>query len=270
MSIGILIIIHFSIDMQTERIKKMTKLAKRYHAGQYRNNGKVPQWHHCVSVAEILEFALNASQEITEIDKETLLLAALGHDLYEDTDIELSIIRDQFGEQVDLYISLLTNKLGNEHWKEYIPALASLPEEAALIKLADLNDNVMSCAYGAHDLGVAWLRDFFIPLSIETERILKEVNFTHYPKTAADLFSRLRFAQERLMQNVDKFDTKDKEPFDITILRTMYDLTDIYGKPWEDAQIAPGLKEQYERHKEIKTLKEFARFLVEIDAYSVN
>ena len=139
----------------------MLALVKQYHAGQSRNGGRVPYWVHVQSVAEILHYALARAGDLASDPalERDLFLAAQGHDLYEDTEASPEQIQSLFGARVDQFIRLMSNPHGDHDRAAYLRQVRLAPEEVRLIKLADLTDNTLSCAYGIHDLGVTWVRE---------------------------------------------------------------------------------------------------------------
>jgi len=185
----------------------MVRTIRRAHAGQWRNRGRIPYWHHCVSVEEILQGALELGREIRTSGAvwQDLRLAALGHDLYEDTAVRPADIRKRFGPRVDAWIRGMTNEGGDRDRAAYVRRMRSAPEEVVLIKLADLTENSLSVAYGINDLGMRWIRRFFLPIVREMVPIVTARRFRHYPRTARVLKDRLAFAGKRLAENIAKF-----------------------------------------------------------------
>lgn len=192
----------------------MTDIIKSAHAGQFRNNGRVPYWYHCQNVAQIVEGAIITSNELSKDVPLTvdMYLAAQGHDLYEDTAIQPQQVREQFGERVDQFISYLTNENGDQDRSAYVEKIRNAPEEVRLIKLGDSIDNTLGVAYGIHDLGVTWTEGFFLPIISEIRDTLRQTSFTKYSNTATILMGQLEFAYQRLLQNLQKFkDEKSME-----------------------------------------------------------
>ena len=142
----------------TALIQEMRRVIRRGHADQFRNRGKVPYWQHCESVAEILEWGLQAHpEELPDPDTRTsMVLAALGHDLYEDTSVGPDEIRATFGDRVSRLISELSNEVSDADRGDYIAKLSTISEEARLIKLSDSIENATSGAYAIHDMGAEW------------------------------------------------------------------------------------------------------------------
>lgn len=111
--------------------------------GQKRKYTGEDYWHHPVEVLDIL------LEHIPEVSKE-IQIAALLHDVVEDTKVTLDQVRESFGETVAVYVEQLTDvskpEDGNRATRKAIDlahtALAS--PEAKTIKLADLISNSRS------------------------------------------------------------------------------------------------------------------------------
>ncbi|MBI2600962.1 HD domain-containing protein [Candidatus Daviesbacteria bacterium] len=191
-----------------EKSQQMLELIKHYHEGQFRSNGKVPYWHHSQSVAEIMLDAIKQSGEFEgeEGKVEQLFLAAQGHDLYEDTDIDPDEIKEKFGVEIHDLIQGLTNEHGDHDRAGYIEKLINASEEVRLIKFADMVDNTVGCAYNIFDLGVEWVKGFFLPIISEQREKLADLTFTKYPRTATLLKSQFDFSYQRLQQNLAKYE----------------------------------------------------------------
>ena len=67
-----------------------------------------------------------------------MTLAALGHDLYEDSKISPAYVEATYGKEVDQLIEGVTERVSVA---EFVARVASGPEEARLIKLGDGIDN---------------------------------------------------------------------------------------------------------------------------------
>lgn len=111
--------------------------------GQKRKYTGEDYWHHPVEVMVILS-------EVVPGASEAMRVAALLHDVVEDTDVTLETVRDLFGETVAAYVEQLTDvskpEDGNRAVRKALDlahtALAS--PEAKSIKLADLISNSRS------------------------------------------------------------------------------------------------------------------------------
>jgi hypothetical protein len=119
---------HFIADRDT-----FMALVRKWHEGHERPD----QVEHCENVANLLDQALNLDQPAVAARRD-IILAALGHDLYEDSKIpQAEILR--FGKEVDQLIRALTEE--KDGVGPYVERVASGPEEARLIKLCDGADN---------------------------------------------------------------------------------------------------------------------------------
>lgn len=162
----------------------MLKLIKSAHSGQSRNAGKVPYWQHCVNVAEILKSTLELEGEKPEEGLFTdMVLAALGHDLLEDTDVTEGELRKQFGNRPAYIIVDLTNYQEDHNTKEYLDKITAASDEAKLIKYCDLLDNTLSVAYGLQDLGAEWATSFYLPIALSTAKVLGRSDLRAYPNS---------------------------------------------------------------------------------------
>jgi myo-inositol-1(or 4)-monophosphatase len=84
----------------TNLIQKAIILAMKAHEGQYRKGDeKVPYVLHPLEVGIILS---------RFTDNENLIVAAILHDVVEDTDIELESIKSEFGEDIAKLVEILT------------------------------------------------------------------------------------------------------------------------------------------------------------------
>jgi (p)ppGpp synthase/HD superfamily hydrolase len=190
-------------DIPASRIDRMRAVTRRRHAGQTRNGGRLPYWVHTDGVADICRQALAATGEATPDVADDVVLAAYGHDLYEDTDISPDDVRAEFGPRVDGWIASMTNRNGDDDTGDYMGHLAAAPDEVRIIKCADLIDNMLSVAYGLHDLGLAWANDFFLPIAADTRAVLVSTPFERLPRTGAYLLTLAGWAWQRLEGSIE-------------------------------------------------------------------
>jgi hypothetical protein len=181
----------------------MRAVTRRGHADQTRNAGRLPYWVHTDAVADICRQALALTGELPADAAEDLVLAAYGHDLYEDTDISSQSIRQEFGSRVDDWISGMTNRQDDHNRADYLRDLAAADDEVRVIKCADLIDNMLSVAYGLHDLGLDWVNDFFLPIAGETRAMLVATTFDRLPRTGGYLIALVQWAWTRLAGNIE-------------------------------------------------------------------
>lgn len=183
----------------SERLGRMRQTVQEFHASQTRNAGRTPYWHHCVGVGKVLKDAI---QESGEVKDESLagdmILAAMGHDLLEDTKITQETIEAEFGERVKDLIHQMTNWEGDHNRAAYVAHMKGAPEEVKLIKLADMIDNCTSVENGLQLLGTDWAHSFFMPIITEMKGQIVLEDFKKYKKTASKLIEKLDFAYKNL------------------------------------------------------------------------
>ena len=83
----------------------------------------------------------------SEFVQEDMMIAALLHDLLEDTDITVEEIRNQFGKKVASIVKELTKpeQINKDEW---LKSLETASNEAKIIKMADRIDNLMDMNSG--------------------------------------------------------------------------------------------------------------------------
>ena len=102
-----------------------------------RKSGDIHYFIHPLRITLILRAA-----GFSEFENENLMIAALFHDLVEDTDISLSEIENKFGRNVSSIVSEVSIPIKTE--KEiYLENLKNASVEAKIIKLADRIDNLI-------------------------------------------------------------------------------------------------------------------------------
>ncbi len=118
--------------------QQASSIAARAHAGQLRKDGATPYFSHAARVTLTLAV-------VFDCDDETILTAALLHDVIEDTTIDYDDLLEQFGREVaDIVACLSKDKRMIEPEREaaYDRQLTAGPWQAKLIKLADVYDNL--------------------------------------------------------------------------------------------------------------------------------
>lgn len=121
----------------TRRWQTAANLAARFHAGQVRKDGRTPYIAHPFRVAMIV-------REIFGFSDETILCAALLHDVIEDTPADYDDVAEACGTDVAEIVAAMTKDMRlpeAQREAEYDRGLAAGPWEARLIKLADVYDN---------------------------------------------------------------------------------------------------------------------------------
>ena len=104
---------------------QMRALVMTAHTGQQRNAGRLPYVVHVLSVGEILREALELTRECRDPElARDMYLAALGHDLYEDTSVPVEHVRQHFGTRVDGMIGGMTSRVGDYNRTAYEARMA--------------------------------------------------------------------------------------------------------------------------------------------------
>ncbi len=106
------------------------------HDDQKRKSVNIPYVIHPIRVALILR-----SVGFSEFEHENLMIAAIFHDLIEDTDTTFEEISEQFGKQVALIVDELSRP-DNTDKDEWINTFETKSMEAKIIKMADRIDNL--------------------------------------------------------------------------------------------------------------------------------
>ncbi len=113
------------------------EFAARAHAGQYRKGTRIPYILHPLSVARIL-IECNASDDI--------VIAAVLHDMVEDTKVTLADVRAQFGDKVAQLVKGMSEPNRSDTWENRKQAtldyLETAPQDVLLIEIADKLDNI--------------------------------------------------------------------------------------------------------------------------------
>jgi len=131
------------------------------HDKQTRKSASIPYVIHPVRVALILR-----SVGFSEFEQENLMIAALCHDLIEDTDTTFEDISKQFGEKVALIVSELSRP-NNANKDEWINTFKTKSLEAKIIKMADRIDNLKDMPSSM------WTREKQIKYAHQGDLILK-------------------------------------------------------------------------------------------------
>lgn len=117
--------------------QRAVSFAARGHEGQLRKDGKTPYVAHPFRVALIVRHTFAIADEIA-------LMAALLHDLIEDTKIDYDEIAHEFGSAVADAVAAVSKdgRLPYEPREaKYDDQIAAASWQARLIKLADVYDN---------------------------------------------------------------------------------------------------------------------------------
>lgn len=125
---------YFSIE-EYEIVKKALSFAELCHTGQKRRSGE-PYIIHPIAVAEIL---MQWNMQVS------LVVTGLLHDVLEDTDVSIKKIEELFGEEVALYVYVLSNNHFNtEKNLNVYHELCKNVKNAIIVKLADRLHNLQT------------------------------------------------------------------------------------------------------------------------------
>lgn len=134
-----------------DRIQHATVFATQAHAGQLRKYTKDPYIVHPIAVAEMVR---------KKGGTETMIMAALLHDVVEDTPVTSAEIHETFGPVVGGLVDELTDEYTKENYPEWNRAkrkdaesirLSHVSEPAKIIKWCDIADNTTTIV--EHDPG---------------------------------------------------------------------------------------------------------------------
>jgi len=117
--------------------QRAVSFAAQQHHGQFRKDGKTPYIAHPVRVAFVV-------RHLFESNDQTALLAALLHDLIEDTTTDYDDLIEQFGKDAADAVAALTKDARlpePEREEAYDRQLSQASWQARLVKLADVYDN---------------------------------------------------------------------------------------------------------------------------------
>ncbi|MFX1499572.1 MAG: HD domain-containing protein [Promethearchaeota archaeon] len=105
-----------------------------------RKSKEIPYVVHPIRITAILQAA-----DFNEFDHEDLMIAALFHDLLEDTDTDLNEIENHFGKKIGKIVVELTKPEGAKGRKKdnWLENFVNNSKEAKIIKLADRIDNIL-------------------------------------------------------------------------------------------------------------------------------
>jgi len=161
-------------------------LARKWY-GDKRNISGVPLILHVQDAAKSLQRNYKDIAEINSEHFRTLYLAALGHDLFEDTAVKKSEVEKYWGKEVVNLITLLTNMKGDADFTEYIKVLSKSKEEVRLVKLVDIISNLNNSLNTFKDLDKSWVASFWIPLLDQYNEKLLPVPWKKYNNLANSL-----------------------------------------------------------------------------------
>lgn len=126
-----------------KRISKAIVFAAQSHSGQHRKDGKTPYINHPLEVMNLVV------EHVDELDEEVLIAAVL-HDVVEDTNVTEHEIAEMFGKRVAKFVAELTDdKLltKEERKRTQLQDVHTLSPEGKLLRLCDKICNVYDIIY---------------------------------------------------------------------------------------------------------------------------
>ncbi len=139
-----------------------------YHGNQKRKSGNIPYIIHPIRITYILR-----NQGFSEKEHETLLIAALFHDLIEDTKLKIDDLETQYGSQIASIVLELTKPLEDTKLN-WLRTFSLKSWEARAIKMADRIDNLLDIPYSK------WTNEKRKSYAKEAKLILEQCAGTHY------------------------------------------------------------------------------------------
>ena len=132
--------------MNKELRKKALDFATNAHEGQLRKGSTNPYIIHPIAVAEIAEKLIEGDVRYTGLE-DVVYVVALLHDVWEDTEVGIDVIADEFGPFIANRVSLLTKLEGTN----YFDAISNLIDEdiARIVKMSDLMHNMSDLKEGS-------------------------------------------------------------------------------------------------------------------------
>jgi (p)ppGpp synthase/HD superfamily hydrolase len=186
-------------SFETKRGKILT-FVKKYHSKCTRKGPAEEDWHHADRVSWLLELILRENGEFNQVSG-VAALAALGHDLVEDTRAKETEIKKVFGKEGFIIIEGMTNRKGDKIVGEYVKQVCLAPELVRLVKLSDLFDNCASILYNLDRIGGAWTKKVYLPIVTPMATEIVKTTFEEYPETGATLKNAMQAIFKTLVQN---------------------------------------------------------------------
>lgn len=114
--------------LQIPRVARAFEFAVQAHAGQ--KYADLPYFTHPLAVAEELV------KRFPDADQDTIIIALL-HDVVEDTDVTLDMIREMFGDAVARGVELVTKDNSKDYQQNIDHIIVSAFRPAIMVKWAD-------------------------------------------------------------------------------------------------------------------------------------
>jgi len=132
-------------------VHKAMDFAALAHADQPRKKGNIPFISHCAMVAGLVK---GAGWD------DTVVAAALLHDVLEDTSVEFEELEESFGPEVAELVAAVSEKEKSLRWEErkrdYLEQIKTAPDGALAIATADKIHNIHSMILYHESGGDLW------------------------------------------------------------------------------------------------------------------
>lgn len=138
-----------------------------HHGDQKRKSGNVPYIIHPIRVVHILR-----NEGFTEEKHESLLIAALFHDLLEDTSLKFEELEKLYGTKISIIVLELTKPIG-ESKNNWLRKFSLRSWESKAIKMADRIDNLLDIPFSS------WTSEKQISYAKEGKIILEQCLGVH-------------------------------------------------------------------------------------------
>ncbi len=133
--------------------------AAESHAGQLRKDGITPYVNHPLEVMHLLVHT-------GEINDHEILIAAVLHDVVEDTSVTAQEITERFGENISKIVLELTDDKSltkDERKKQQLYSADQLSDSAKLVRISDKICNVYDILYAPPgDWGIERRKDYLV------------------------------------------------------------------------------------------------------------
>ncbi|TAH52200.1 MAG: bifunctional (p)ppGpp synthetase/guanosine-3',5'-bis(diphosphate) 3'-pyrophosphohydrolase [Chloroflexota bacterium] len=193
----------YNSELDTERIERAYRVTEAAHAGQTRSSGE-PYVTHPLATAKILADLY--------MDEDTII-AALLHDVPEDTAVTLDELREQFGDDVAQLVDGVTKLSQLRYGTEQVEAeslrkmFLAMAEDirVVLIKLADRLHNMRTLTYKAPDKQIKIAREtleIYAPLA-------NRLGIYNIRRELEDLS--LKYLAPEKFQEIDDFLSDDRD-----------------------------------------------------------
>lgn len=147
------------------------------------------KWHHGVDV--MIKLTTFSDLDKVKMPLQDIRLAALGHDLLEDTKITVEELEKRWGKQAVKWVVGMSKKMHDfDNQAPYLEQLANSDEEVWLIKLADIVSNASNSHHWLKELDPKWRDTFWFPLLRDYRVWYRNLKWQKYPKAGAALIAK--------------------------------------------------------------------------------